>query len=226
MRSSCQASWPPPTITLDRKWTRKWRRNVWSVDRFGLSFPFFSFSWRVCTGVWEWMCEWMSLQCHSCQWADSGPWRKMSWAWPRISMKTTPGSTCPSHQESPGELLKPGRKRLLMRLLETDYCWAMLRYLLNTSGNVFCQYCEKASDVWAVLRSICEAFWPSPTTTLDRKRTTKRRRHVWWVESFGLCFRSVHGWIGMKVWVNIFPKLFLCIDRGGRCLAPDRQCPQ
>ena len=22
--------------------------------------------WGVCTGVWEWMCEWMSLQCHSC----------------------------------------------------------------------------------------------------------------------------------------------------------------
>ena len=29
------------------------------------------------------------------------------------------------------------------------------------------------------LRSICQASWPSCTTTLDRKRTTKRRRRVW-----------------------------------------------
>ena len=210
------------------------------VFLFLFFFFFFLKSVHGCMGM---VCEWMSLQCHSCQWADSGPWRKMSWAWPRISTKTTSGTTCPSHQESAGELLKPGRKRLLwrlldrallmpgrkrllMRLLETDYCWAMFWYLLNTSGSVFCQYCEKASDVWAVLSNICEAFWPSPTTTLDRKRTTKRRRHVWWVESFGLCFRSVHGWTGMNVWVNIFPMLFLCIDRGGRCLAPDRQCPR
>ena len=33
--------------------------------------------------------------------ADSGPWRKMSMAWPAMSAITTSsGSTCPSHQES------------------------------------------------------------------------------------------------------------------------------
>ena len=33
--------------------------------------------------------------------ADSGPWRKMSRAWPAMSAITTSsGSTCPSHQES------------------------------------------------------------------------------------------------------------------------------
>ena len=73
---------------------------------------------------------------------------------------------------------------------------------------------EKASDVGAVLRSISQASWPSPTTTLDRKRTTKRRRHVWWVEGFALCLRSVHGWLGMDVWVNVFPMPFLCVDSG------------
>ena len=50
--------------------------------------------------------------------ADSGPWRKMSRAWPPMSaIMTSSGSTCPSHQESALELLKPGRKRLLWRLL-------------------------------------------------------------------------------------------------------------
>ena len=39
------------------------------------------------------------------------------------------------------------------------------------------------------LRSICQASWPSPTTTLDSKGTTKRRRHVW--SFLGVCMA---GW--------------------------------
>ena len=46
---------------------------------------------------------------------------------------------------------------------------------------------EKSSDVGAVLMSICQASWPSPTTTLDRKRTTKRRRNLRCVEGFAVC---------------------------------------
>ena len=61
---------------------------------FFLAFFLFCF-WGVCMGVWEWMCEWMSLECHS------GPWRKMSRDWPPMSAITTSSiSTCPSHQES------------------------------------------------------------------------------------------------------------------------------
>ena len=144
-------------------------------------------------GWWEWMCEWMSLRCHSCaQTLDRG------------ERCLGPDLHCPRlrHQaprvrvtrSQPGELLKPGRKGLLWRLLEKPLlpafcccciCWTHLQ--------MFCQYCPSR---W-VLKSICQAFWPSPTTTLDRKRTTNRRRHVWWVEFFALCyFRSVHGWIG------------------------------
>ena len=32
--------------------------------------------------------------------ADSGPWRKMSTALPPMSLITSSGTTCPSHQES------------------------------------------------------------------------------------------------------------------------------
>ena len=67
--------------------------------------------------------------------------------------------------EKPGELLK------------------MLEYVLNTFTNVFCQYCsrslgEKASDVeksWGASAKLPS----SPITTLDSKRTSKGRHHVW-----------------------------------------------
>ncbi len=68
-------------------------------------------------GVWEWMCEWISLQCHSCaQIIDRGERclvrdlqypRKRHQA-PRVRVTRTQA----------GEVLKPGRKGLWWRLLE------------------------------------------------------------------------------------------------------------
>ena len=37
---------------------------------------------------------------------------------------------------------------------------------------------EKASDVEQPPRSRCQVSWPSPTNTLDRKKTSKRRHRV------------------------------------------------
>ena len=95
----------------------------------------------------------------------------------------------------------------------------MLAYVSNTSTNAFCQYCPRLEGLrrGVVLRSICQASWPSPTTTICRKRTTKRRHQVWWVEFFFVCFfvlRSVRGWMGMDVWVYVFRMPFLCADSG------------
>ena len=66
----------------------------------------------------------------------------------------------------------------------------MLQYVVNTSTNVFCQYCPRREVLGraTVLSSIRQASWPSPTTTLDRKRTSKERHHVWWVERVFVCF--------------------------------------
>ena len=49
---------------------------------------------------------------------------------------------------------------------------------------------------------------------IGQERTTKRRCQVWWVEGFALYFSSVHGWMGMAVWVNVFTMPFLCADSG------------
>ena len=95
----------------------------------------------------------------------------------------------------------------------------MLQYLLKISTNVFCHCCPRREGVrrGTVLSSRCLASWPSPSTTVDRKRTSKRRHHVWSVERFALSFsfsflRSVHGCMGMDVWVNVFTMPFLCAD--------------
>ena len=114
LSSRCLASWPSPSTTVDRKRTSKRRHHVWSVERFALSFFFFRF-WGVCTGVWEWMCEWMSLPCRSCaQILDRGEgWVRRDLQHPR-KRHQPPRVT----RTQPGEVLNPGRTGLSWRLLE------------------------------------------------------------------------------------------------------------
>ena len=100
LRSRCQASWPSPTTTLDRKRTSKGRHHVWWVERFAI----IVFCWGMCIDVWvnafkmpflcadSGPCEWMSFRCHFFN-ADSGPWRKMSSAWFSMYAITTSSGT-------------------------------------------------------------------------------------------------------------------------------------
>ena len=158
--------------------------------------------WGVCTGVWAWICEWMSLQCHSCaQILDRGErclGRDLQYPRKRHQV---PHVRVTGNQ--PGELLKPGRKTLLWRLLE--------RPLL--SGNVCVEDIYKSSlSVLSLARR--PLTWSSPEEHLlsfltvahhhiGQERTTKGRRHVWWVEGFALWFSSVHGLCGwMCEWMS------------------------
>ena len=66
----------------------------------------------------------------------------------------------------------------------------------------------------AVLRSSCQASWPSPTTTLDN--STKASCLV---SCFCFCFvvvvfLSVRGCMGIDVRVNVFRMSFLRADSG------------
>ena len=163
-------------------------------------------------GGWEWMCESMLVFTMPFLCVDSGPWRRMSRAWPPMSAITTSsGSTCPNHRESTWVAAELRQERLLWLLL--------LRVLLPADVvehiyKCFCQYCPRRGGLRrvAVVRSRCQVCRPSPTSTMDRKTTTKRTRHVWWVEGFSVCFRSLSGCMGMDVWVNVFKMSFLCAD--------------
>ena len=151
--------------------------------------------------------------------ADSGPWRKMSRAWPAMSAITTsPGSTCPSRQESAWGAGEARQEKVIVEVVRKGIVAGRCCSICWTHLQMFCQYCPRREGVrrGAVLSSRCLASWPSPTTTtLDRKRTSKRRHHVWSVERFALSFsflRSVHGCMWMDVWVDIFTMPFLCAD--------------
>ena len=73
--------------------------------------------WGVCTGVWEWLCEWMSLQCHSCAQILYRGERCLGrdLQYPR-KRQQAPRVRVTGNQ--PGELLNPGRKMLFWRLLK------------------------------------------------------------------------------------------------------------
>ena len=107
--------------------------------------------------------------------ADSGPWRQLSRARPTMSaIITSSGSTC------------------LLKRPSFCICWTHLQiFFVSTVLG------EKTSDVDQSWRASANLFGGRLLPTLDRKRTTNWRRHVWWVECFALCyFRNVHGWIG------------------------------
>ena len=187
LRSRCQAFWPSPTSPLDRKRTSKRRHHVWWVERFLLLFVIlFLFLRRVhgCMGMDVWVNVFtMPFLC-----ANSGPWRTMSRAWPAMSAITTSsGSTCPSHQESAwGAAVARQEKIIVAVARKAILAGKMLQCVLNKSTNVFCQYCPRREGLrrGAVLTSRCQASLPLTTTAMDRKRTSKRSRHVVWVQGF------------------------------------------
>ena len=134
-----------------------------------LLFLFLFRFWGVCTGVWEWMCEWMSLPCRSCaQILDRGEgWVGRDLQHPR-KRHQPPRVT----RTQPGEVLNPGRTGLSWRLLE--------RPLLSGNVAVCVEHIYKCflsvlSPRWeglrrgAFQRGICRAFRPSPNATLDRR---------------------------------------------------------
>ena len=210
MRSWCRASWRRPPTTLDRKRTRKGRHHVWWVEGFALCFS--------SVHGWMGMDVWVNVFTMPFLLADSGPWRKMSRAWPAMSAITTSsGSTCPSHQKSAWGAAEARQETVFVEVVRKgidagrywNICWTHLQMF-----SVSTVLGEKASDVGQSWGAGAELPARRPPTTLDRKRTRKGRHHVWWVEGFALCFSSVHGLMGMDVWVNVFTMPFLRADSG------------
>ena len=114
--------------------------------------------------------------------ADSGPWRKMSRAWPAMSAITTSsGSTCPSHQESAWRAAEARQERDVVQVVRKGIVAGRNCIISGSHLQMFCQYCPRREGTrrGAVLKSLCQASWSSPTSTLDRKRTSKRKHHVW-----------------------------------------------
>ena len=83
--------------------------------------------------------------------ADSGPWRKMSRAWPAMSVITTSsGTTCPSHQESAWRAAEAKQDKVILeaviKTIVVRKCWSLCWTHLQMFS-VSTVLGEKASDV-------------------------------------------------------------------------------
>ena len=148
----------------------------------------------------------MSSECHSC--AQTGLWRTMSRAWPAMSAITTSsGSTCPSHQESAWGTAEASQERVILEVAIKAIvvwkcwrtCWAHLQmFSVSTVAG------EKASHV--------EPAWGASAKPPGRRPPAHWAGRGQLSEGvmFGefrvlllVSFRSVDGWMGMHVWVNV-----------------------
>ena len=183
-------------------------------------------------GGWECMCEWMSLPYHCCaQTLDRGErcvrrdlqyWRKRHHQARRDRISSS----------QPGELLKPGRKlRVIVDVVRNgivgmqseSICWTHLqRFSVSTVVG------KKASDV----EQSCGASAKLPGRRPPPQWTGRGPVNesimfgelsillFFFFSSFFsffflfLFFRSLHGCMGMDVWVNVFTMPFLCADSG------------
>ena len=79
---------------------------------------------------WMGMDVWVNVFTMPFLCADSGPWRKMSRAWPAMSAITTSsGSTCPSHQESAWGAAEARQEKVIVEVVRKGIvvgkCWSM-----------------------------------------------------------------------------------------------------
>ena len=159
--------------------------------------------------------------------ADSGPWRKMSRAWPPMSAITTSsGSTCPSRQESAWWAAEARQERVIVGVVRKGIvvgkCWRMCWTHLQMFS-VSTVLGEKASDVeksWGAGAKLAESHPPPQWTgrgqlnegiMFDELRCVF---HHFFLFFFFFFLRSVHGWMGMDEWVNVFRMPFLWADSG------------
>ena len=163
--------------------------------------------------------------------ADSGPWRKMSRAWPPMSAITTSsGSTCPSHQESAWWAAEAKQERVIVgfvrKAIVVGKCWRMCWTHLQMFS-VSTVLGEKASDVeksWGAGAELAESRPPPHWTgrgQLNEGIMFGELRCAFHHFSSPFLFfllllllRSVHDWMGMDEWVNVFRMPFLCADSG------------
>ena len=135
------------------------------------------------THGWMGMDVWVNVFTMPFLFADSGPWRKMSRAWPTMSAITTSSdSTCPSHQESAWGASEARQEKVIVQAVKKaivvgkcgNMCWTHLQ--MFSVSTLLAR--REGFRRGAVLRSICQASWRSTRTTLDRKSTSKGKNHI------------------------------------------------
>ena len=204
----------------------------------------------MCMGEWEYMCEfcfvcfrsvhgwlgmhvWVNVFTMPLLCADSGPWRKMSRAWPPVSVKTTSSdSTCPSHQKSAWGAAEARQEKVIVEVV---------RKAISVAWRVFVEHtCKRFMSVLsayrgAVLRSSANLPGRSPPPHWTGRGPVNESIMFGELPSillffffffffWGVCMSL---WELMCEWMSL--RCHSCaqtLDRGERCLGPDLQCPR
>ena len=169
--------------------------------------------------------------------ADSGPWRKMSRAWPPMSaIMTSSGSTCPSHQESSWGAAEAWQEKdhveVVRQGIVVGKCWSMCwTHLQMFSASTVLG--KKASEVEQSSGAGAElpGRRPPPYSTGGGPvNESVMFGEVFFVTVLLFLFLSgvcMGGWEWMCEWMSL--QCHSCaqtLDRGDRCLGPDLQCPR
>ena len=151
--------------------------------------------------------------------ADSGPWRKMSRAWPPMSSITTSsGSTCPSHQESAWGAAEARQERVIVEAVKKpivvvkcgNMCWTLLE--MFSVSTVLGEKVSVVEQSWGASAKLPgrrpPPHWTGRAQVKERIMFSKLKILLF------VSIRSTNGWMGMDVWVNVFTMPFLCADSG------------
>ena len=120
------------------------------------------------THGWMGMDVWVNVFTMPFLCADSGPWRKMSRAWPPMSAITTSsGSTCPSDdQESAWGAAEARQERVIVEVVRKAIVAGQFVFICWTHLQIFSVSTVLRREDHGrgpVLKSIFQTFWPSPT---------------------------------------------------------------
>ena len=131
---------------------------------------FVSFSFRSVHG-WMGMDVWVNVFTMPFLCADSGPWRKMSRAWPPMSaIMTSSGSTCPSHQESARGAAEVWQEKdfveVVRQCIVVGKCWSMCWTHLQMfpTSTVLGKKASKVEQSWGAGAELPRRRPPPPTT--------------------------------------------------------------
>ena len=125
-------SWEASAKLPDRRPSPRWtgRGPVNEGIMFGKLSAFFFFFFRSVHGVCMGMDVWMNVFTMLFLCADSGPWSKMSRAWPPMSAITTSSVTrCSSHQESAWGATEARQEKVILEVVRKGIfvvkCWSI-----------------------------------------------------------------------------------------------------
>ena len=135
------------------------------------------------------------------------------------AIMTSSGSTCPSHQESAWGAAEGWQEKDIVEVVRKgivvgkccSICWTHLE--MFSASTVLGKKASKVEHSWGAGAEL-PGSRPPPYSTGGpvNESVMFGELSILFLFFCFFFFRSVHGWMGMDVWVNVFTMPFLCAD--------------